>query len=784
VAVNTHPLPAPAAPDVEMEPVLGPQERLYRSGGWLTVLLALCVLLSVAASIQAANWTDGLVVVQTVVLGGAVVGFLLALTSWGTGFTVFYSFLASVAWIITCLVRTILQSPNLHDGVLQLYQHTNQWILALMNGTASGDNLIFVIQLCILGWWMAHFTMWSLIRHQRVWHAVAPAAVGLLINAYYAPTDVTPYVVVFLIAVVLLAVRVELARNEARWQMAHIRYAPDMYLDFLKEGLIFAVVVVTLAWMLPSVGTPGTKLDQVIQPLQQPWHQVQDNWQRMFTSLRYRPSAGVSTYGKSLKLGGPVSLTDRPVFQAQVPIRSYWRGAAFDTYTGQQWVNTDQTTVSVDGNGALNEPRFSATGLITATIHTLENGQNVLFGAPQPLRTTLPVNADVSPLAANGTSSSADSQEQVLVSMLRSRIDLRQDSVYQVTSAVPLATPDQLRADSTSYPAWVRQRFLQIPSEMPARVRQKADEVTAGMKTPYDKAAALEAYLRTFPYNTQIPAPPEGMDGVDYFLFDIKQGYCDYYASAMVMMLRMEGVPARFVAGYAPGEYNKDTNTYLVREENAHAWVEVFFPTYGWVQFEPTASQPLIERPKQQVPSRSIISPQPNVPGGQEQSDYERLMNMQRRPGGAIANLVPMTSPIMIWLDAYKWDLLGVVLAALIIAGAVLFFRSRQRRFFSADNGLIVRMFGLIGSWADRLGVPWPASHTPWEHAHAFSTVLPEAGEPINRLTGLLMAQQYGAQEPAPEALQGVVSDWRSMQPVLWKRWINQHAPRWPRKKA
>ena len=115
-----------------------------------------------------------------------------------------------------------------------------------------------------------------------------PAGIGILVNAYYAPQDVRGYVVAFLIAVLLLAVRVELARNEVRWQMAHIRYAPDMYLDFLKNGLIFAVVVVLGAWLLPAVNTNGTKLDDIIQPLHQPWQQVQQDWQRMFTSLKYK----------------------------------------------------------------------------------------------------------------------------------------------------------------------------------------------------------------------------------------------------------------------------------------------------------------------------------------------------------------------------------------------------------------------------------------------------------------------------------------------------------------
>ena len=86
--------------------------------------------------------------------------------------------------------------------------------------------------------------------------------------------------------------------------------------------------------MLPAVDTNGAKLDDIIQPLHQPWQQVQQDWQRMFTSLKYKNTTYVSTYGKTLSLGGPVSLTDRPVFEASTPVRAYWRGATYDTYTG------------------------------------------------------------------------------------------------------------------------------------------------------------------------------------------------------------------------------------------------------------------------------------------------------------------------------------------------------------------------------------------------------------------------------------------------------------------
>ena len=135
-----------------------------------------------------------------------------------------------------------------------------------------------------------------------------------------------------------------------------------------------------------------------------------------------------------------------------------------------------------------------------------------------------------------------------------------------------------------------------LPTSVPERVHELAKEITAGQTNSYDKAKAIEAYLRAYPYNLEIGAPPEGQDVTDYFLFDLKKGYCDYYATALVVLARSSGLPARFVSGYAPGEYDAQHARYIVRELHAHSWAEVYFPEIGWVEFEPTALQPEIDR--------------------------------------------------------------------------------------------------------------------------------------------------------------------------------------------
>lgn len=127
-------------------------------------------------------------------------------------------------------------------------------------------------------------------------------------------------------------------------------------------------------------------------------------------------------------------------------------------------------------------------------------------------------------------------------------------------------------------------------------MKDLAEEWTKDAKTPYDKAAAVESKLRQFEYATNVSPPPRDGDGVDHFLFTLKRGYADYNASAMVVMLRSLGIPSRVTVGYVAGDWDNDLQRFTVREAHAHAWPEVFFPGYGWIEFSPTPNWPSIGR--------------------------------------------------------------------------------------------------------------------------------------------------------------------------------------------
>lgn len=170
---------------------------------------------------------------------------------------------------------------------------------------------------------------------------------------------------------------------------------------------------------------------------------------------------------------------------------------------------------------------------------------------------------------------------------------------YTVLGVVTDFSADELRAAGETYPGWVRERYRQLPQELPQRVRELAGELTAASATPYDKAKAIEGYLRLIPVDYEMPDVPPARDAVDYFLFDAREGYFDYHASAMVVLLRAVGVPARLAVGYRldPGAFDSRTRQYNVREAHAYAWTEVHFPGVGWVPFDPSPDRPAMMRP-------------------------------------------------------------------------------------------------------------------------------------------------------------------------------------------
>jgi hypothetical protein len=159
---------------------------------------------------------------------------------------------------------------------------------------------------------------------------------------------------------------------------------------------------------------------------------------------------------------------------------------------------------------------------------------------------------------------------------------------YDALSLLPVVAPSELRNASSEFPQAIRSVYLQLPRRLDPRIPKLAQDATAQAGNEYDRVTAISRYLDShyrYTLNLQGPVPA---DPLANFLFVRRAGHCEYFASAMTIMLRTLGIPARYVTGFAPGEYNDVAGDYIVRASDAHAWVEVYFPGYGWLTFDPT----------------------------------------------------------------------------------------------------------------------------------------------------------------------------------------------------
>jgi len=709
------------------------------------IALAALVVFSPAFALVAADWTDGLEVLWLVALMGMVAGWLISISRFRSLTAHLLSTVYGLTWIGYLLAGPL---PHLlwRDRILDLYGRLVAWTGIALRGGTGRDSLLFILMLAVIVWWLSYAAVWNTVRHQRVWRAVLPSGVVLFVNLYYYPgSKLTVYLMVYLLCALLLVVRSYTVLQIRRWEREGVGYNSDVRFDLLRSGLVLAVVAILLAWVAPTAAGSGSAYD-MWRRVEGPWRRVEDNFNRMFSTLRSQAFVQGNPFGRTLTLRGPRILRDVPVLQISAPStqRFYWRGVVFDRYTGTGWINTDDDSVQLD---AWQQPRlvaFEARQDVTQTVTVLLPADTLIFAAPQPRRASVAIRADAY-LLADGNAE---------VSQLIGTRSLMKGATYSVVSSVSIADIDSLRAEGAIYPAWVRDRYLQLPDSLPQSVRVQAESIAGNLATAYDKAAAIEAWLRAnVTYDDQTPAPPQDQDGVAYVLA-IRRGYCDYYASAMVVMLRSLGVPARVAVGYAQGEYDSTNGLYHVKERDAHSWVEVYFPRYGWVEFEPTASQPLIERPKPVATPTAVPSPSAGGEVNPPVPSRERPFPEDRDLGGTGGSL---RRPLGAWV----W-VLGAVVAFLIgLFAAMLIFERRGLSGLSRTAQMYARLLRFAG-W---LRVRWRDSQTPRERGLAFAGAVPDASRLILQITDDYTCEQYSLTPPTDEFSEKA---WREMSPRLW----------------
>ncbi len=498
------------------------------------------------------------------------------------------------------------------------------WLFGLDSNITVNDPLIRNMVWLLVFWLVAAWMGWFAGRRNAI-AALLPSILLLAFITSYSEHRVeTLWLMVF---VLLLLMGIWNYRNHTQqWEHRKVDYSDSIRYDVSQAVIFLSLILGFAAFVTPSVS----------------WREIRDflrernkneiaetlGVQQQQVSAQPAPTQRPSLPRDHLLSGGfaqsqEVVMTIRtgelppvvnPSLTADAP-RYYWRSTTYDTYVGAGWITSSAPPQRLDANtplipGLLNNYRNLHLDVQMAESEGKLFWSGILFSAD------VPITADwrLRPQSGLFTNQSALLQADMFAALSNA-------SAYQAEAYIPTATIEELRAASTEYPEEIAERYLRLPSSVPERVRELAGEITQGRQNPYDQAKAIEAYLRTYPYDLEVPAPPDDQDVADYFLFDLKKGYCDYYATAMVVLARLNGLPTRFVSGYASGSYDAANAQYIVQELHAHSWAEVYFPEFGWIEFEPTAAQPEIEIPA----SRE----EPTAPQGPD-TTATRLLNRFR----------------------------------------------------------------------------------------------------------------------------------------------------------
>jgi transglutaminase-like putative cysteine protease len=649
---------------------------------------------------------------------------------------------------------------ELTHHVSSLFIRLWEWTAALLAGRPFVDPLAAGFVWTLILWLIGVWAGWRLRRNLQALEALAPGGVVLALVLDYSHGEVD-LLVMYLATLLTLMGLTWLERMHLNWEQRGVAYSESVRIDTL--GMIG---MMTIALVLSAAGAPSLSWRELVQKLQRA-DRVTDG--RAAEALGLERPVNVAN-SEAYRSGGlprehllsaPPELLQEVVMTVSTgefpplpevvtdikPNRYYWRAITYDVYSGAGWGSSQAQEISLPSNTPLLEAPAGYRIVNQHIQRTPDQGRYVYWAG-----TLAQVDTDVE--IAWRTKPPNEPAPAHFGDMLGALTNLDK---FTVLSYVPQYSIDQLRAAGSNYPSEIARRYLRLPDSTPERVLALAREITQAAPTPYDRAAALESYLRTFPYTLEVDPPPPGRDVVDYFLFTAQQGYCDYYATSMVVLARAVGLPARIVIGYTSGDYDATTAEYIVRQENAHSWAEVYFPGLGWVEFEPTAGQPFIER----VGDVGASESPPGLPSGQ--STITRLKAQWRALISSLGGQFLIASLGFVFLFAL-WQLGEMGFLNLIPA----------RR-------AIPRMYSRLQKASMSLLPDLPDGHTPYQLGTALTRrlkgeknrlitkILSPADTEIENLVSLHVFQVFSEHPPTKSQVRGGVRNWIRLR---WRLWI------------
>ncbi|MFO7663202.1 MAG: transglutaminase domain-containing protein, partial [Chloroflexota bacterium] len=665
-----------------------------------------------------------------------------------------------------------------------LFDRVSGWVVAVSGGGSSTETIVFVIGLALATWLIAAYLAWSVYRQHRPLAGLTVVGLALALNTFYGQSGLY-WVVVFVGLAVTSATYLDYLYREDEWERKGVDYSAEVRNDLLVYAAGVSIGIMAVAMAIPTINIQA--IARAFQS-QQSIVQAEETLGRAFAGIniaRVSPripiDEGATNTGqipRGFLLGNAPELTETVVMTATLyfeggrPVvqginnaidRTHWRSVSYEVYTGRGWQRslTEREEPFIAGQliPYVDEPVLPPGQVLTLTQSVDwildQRATRYTFGLPRRFYHDTVV-------FWRGSTDLVGVQRQNNTSQN-----------YVAQSAVVDVPVDVLRRSKLSdVPPEIMARYTALPESVPQRVHDLAQEIAGISSTrpellasPYDQAWAIETFLHQYPYSLDISLPPGGSDMVDYFLFDLQQGFCDYYASSMVVMARSVGLPARLAAGYLPQETD-EAGTQTIRQINAHSWAEIYFAGIGWVEFEPTAP---FAPPGDSFPHLTIdgVPYDPQIDLGQ----------MEQIP--VIPDRAPDRS--LSWIFIIGVIALGFVVWRLWGPRIRLIF---QRNDSNLDP--IQESYARLQSEAARLDFPIQPGQTPYEYSQDLAlhlrTTVPEKSQSnldvfdaIEQLTRLFVTRQYSP-TVSPDAPNESRLIWQVLKPIfrraIWRKRI------------
>ena len=744
--------------------------------GWLSLFLLAAVVYSTIWSVQVAAWVEHLSILSLTTALGLIIGVIAAKQR-----NLSRLLIHSVVVIFGLLLSFWQTAGAFYNGSTVALAHgMSRWFQVAVSGGTVNDDSIFLFFIVFVGFLLAYMSAWLVYRTRAPWLMIVANATVLLINLSNVDAGYIVFLIVFLIASLLLLLRFNLYESVRRWRKQGLRYADDIGWDVMQAGALISIGILILSWVLPW-GYTDASAAQIWTADNNPWVQLQNNWNRLFSVDGASNPLNHGNFRDTLILAGNPNLTHDPVLSLQTDgsDAQYLAYLSYDTYTKREWIVSPTSKLSLKANVPMSSTSVE-THPLKQTIKILNPpGEQApyILGASSISSMSLPANVLV------------NKQNDNVVAWLGLSGNLAAGTKYTVVSSVSSADIATLRSvpmpqnaphysgnfdgplPPTYFDPSVLQTYLQQPTDLDPAIASLAQHITANAPTMYDKAVALESYLRSnYTYSVDVQLPP-GEEGVSWFLFRSgNKGFCNYFASAMAIMARSLGIPSRVVAGYTNGTFDAKNHQWIVYGTDAHSWTQIYFAGYGWVNFEPSASFSTFSRP---LPNQ-FSSGSSNVTGGntgQNQTVTGSRKNVpgQLDPGGNSSGLPTVAESQALLRQQISTAFGGLILLAIFVCILFGIWWSRLFRRYSIAMQLYGRVC-LLASWA---GIRLQPSQTPYEYMQAIAEAAPSEAVVLERIGDIYVRERWADPESKEHPRSsGEINElpgiWKQLQPRLF----------------